>query len=146
MDNREYSKVVNDCGNFFKDYSKTQYGDDWKMCMSWNLGWKMKDSSKWKKIMERLKYYVLGLGIGVSVFDSVYVTEYNSDLNNLHLHSMIYVDGNKKLVKDKLWKYCSNKGSVDIVMYEEDLGFDFYMSKYLYVKGDNNWGILGYDI
>lgn len=145
MDNKEYKKVLNSSVEFFKNYSESMYGENWKLCLSWSVGNKMKSSMNWKYMMERMKYYVMGLGL-VNVFDGVYVSEYNRSGDNLHLHSMIYVDGNERLVKDRLWKYCSNKGSVDVKIYDEDLGFDYYMSKYLYVRNENNWGILGIDV
>jgi len=146
MENREYKKLVNDSGEFFKNYCRSSYNDDWKLVLNWSMGFKMKDSKYWKIWMERLKVYMLGIGIGVSVFDSVYVTEFNRN-GNLHLHSLVYVDNSDlRLVKDKVWNYCSNKGSVSVELYDEELGFDYYMSKYLYQKVDNNFGILGLNI
>lgn len=145
MDNREYKKVVNSSSEFFKNYCRSSYNDDWKLCLNWSSKWDIKDGRYWKRWMERLKTYILGLGIGVSVFDSVYTTEFGGN-GNLHLHSLIYVDNNINDVKSNVWKWCSNKGSVEIKLYDEDLGFDYYMSKYLYVRNENNWGILGLEI
>lgn len=146
MENREYKKLVNDSGEFFKNYCRSSYNDDWKFKMDWSMGFKIKDSKYWKIWMERLKVYVLGLGLGVGVFDSIYVTEFNKS-GNLHLHSVIYVDSsNLRIIKDSIWNYCRNKGSINVELYDNELGFDYYMSKYLYQKVDNNFGILGLNI
>ena len=146
LENKEYKKVINSGGEFFKNYCKSSYNDDWKLVLNWSSKWKMKDSRNWKIWMERLKVYMLGLGIGISVFDSVYVTEFNRS-GNLHLHSLVYVDNSDlRLVKDKVWNYCRNKGSVSVDLYDKELGFDFYMSKYLYQSVGNDFGILGLEI
>lgn len=140
----EYKKVVKSSSEFFKNYSVNNYSDDWKLCMSWSFGDGINKMRYLKNRMNRLKDYVLKYN-DVDVFDGIYVGEYSKNYN-YHLHSILYCDKNVNDVKNSIWNYCRKYGSIDLMKYKKNKGFDFYMSKYLYLSEENSFGIIGLDI
>lgn len=127
---------------WISNYCKEKYNDKWKLGLSWSFGKGYKKFSNMEYWMDNLGKYMMSLS-GILMFDGLYVGEYNSN-NDMHLHSTIYYDSvmSDNDVKNKLWKYCSNKGSVDIIKFDEEEIFEDYMTKYLYDKNENMFNMI----
>lgn len=135
-------KDIDEMKKFVGDYSKNMYGEKWKLGLSLSFKWSYREFKYLENWMDKLKLYMLG-SVGVVLFDGIYVGEYNRN-GDLGLHSVLYYEGdvNDSKVKNSLYKWCVNKGSVDIFEFKEDEGFDWYMNKHLYRGFENNWNMI----
>ena len=129
-------------GKYFRNYSKENFGDDWKGCLSLSFKWKYKRFKYMEDWMDRLRLYMVGV-VGLSCFDGVYVGEFNKDYS-MGIHGLLYweSDLSDSMVRNKIYSWGINKGSCVIDEYKDE-GFDFYISKFLYSGFESNWNLIG---
>lgn len=138
-----FNADIREMGDWIKGYSKERYGGKWVFGYSLGFKWKIKNFEKIDDWMESLKVYMLGLS-GIVLFDGIYVGEYRGD-GGLGVHSVLYYEGDmsNSECKNRLYAWGKNKGSVDVMKLDEDGGFDYYMSKYLWRSHNNSFNIIG---
>ena len=137
----KYNNDIEKLGKYFKGYCKENYNDDWKLVMSNSFKVGYKRFSNIEYWFDKFKIGMLGMGI-VSMIDGIYVGEYNKNYD-LGSHSLVYFESELEdwEVRNKMWKWWENKGSVVIDKYSDE-GFDFYMSKFLYKGYESNFNYI----
>ena len=136
---------LNGIKKFVEEYSLNKYGRKWMFgfSLSFKEEWKYREFKYLENWMDRLGVYCLGLS-GVVMMDGLYVGEWNKENGGLGLHSVLLYEGDmsKSEFKNRLFSWGKNKGSVDIIDFKSDEGWDFYISKYLYKGFENNWNVI----
>ena len=135
MDNR----IKMELGNWIKDYSINNYGEDWKVCVSLGYKFGVKNDKVCRKWIGRLKNYLNKNNI---IVDGFVVNEYDKNIINLHNHLLLYGNDNWSNIKSKIFNYWNKIGSVDVMKYDSSLDFNNYILKYIGRNNNNDWDLI----
>jgi len=127
-----------------KNYSLKKYENDFKLFISNSYKVNYKKFSNIEYWYKKFEENMIGLGI-VSLIGGVYVGEYNKN-KDLHSHSLVYFESemSDNEVRNRMWKWWENKGSVEIKKYDVK-EYEDYISKDLYKGFENSFNYIGED-
>lgn len=123
---------------FFRNYSNTVNGDDFKLKVDLTYSKSVIDTSKCRRSIINLKRHLNKIGIRMN---GVYVNEY-SKVFHLHNHCLIWVDCDWEIGKKYIKNYWSKIGLSLIEKYDSKLGGCEYMVKHIGVNQNNNWDLI----
>ena len=128
-------------GKFFKDYSNNVNNEDYKLKVDLCYKNGIKSDKKSRVYIKSLKNYLNRVGIKMN---GVFVNEMSKNYF-IHNHCLIWVNCDYSLGKKYIWNYWVKKyniGSVKIDRYDSDLGYNFYMSKFIGSSEKNNYELI----
>lgn len=135
MDNR----IKIELGNWIKDYSINNYGEDWSVCVSLGYKFGVNNDKICRKWIGRLKNYLNKNNIEI---DGFVVNEYDKNIINLHNHLLLYGNVNWSNLKSKIFNYWNKIGSVDVMKYDVNKDFNNYILKYVGRNNNNDWDLI----
>ena len=136
---KKYISMRNEMENFIRDYSITNYNDDYKLKVDLSYKYDVRNDKVWRKWIGRLKKYLNKNDIFI---DGFVVSEYDVNMKSLHNHLLIYSDVDYYKVESKIFNYWKNIGSLRIEKYDRDLNYSSYLCKHLNKSNNNNWEFL----
>lgn len=126
-------------GNWIKNYSVDNYGDDWKYILGLSY---RKTIRNYKSCIDNVKRLYKFLVEVDSTIDGFISTEADGGFNSLHHHLVL----NSNIEIDKLNNMINNFwgkiGIIDLKKYEGNGNYCFYMCKHLNKSDFNNLEIL----
>jgi hypothetical protein len=135
MRNNNYNKEL---GNWIKNYSKLQYGEDFKLCVDLTYKFDIRNDKITRKWIKNLKNYINKNNYEI---DGIFVNEYNGNYV-LHNHLIVWMDCNWSEGKKLIFNYWKNIGSCNIIKYNSKLNYCNYITKSLDLKTYNNWDFI----
>ena len=131
-------KYNSDLSEWMGNYSKTQYGEDYKLCVDLTYGMNVYTHNYCKKWVKRLVNHIRSKGF---IVDGFMVTE-KSLTNTLHNHILMYGDFSVKEGSNIITNYWKKIGRVLVREYEVGGGYNIYISKFINGTKENQWEVL----
>lgn len=127
-----------DLSDWMKDYSVTQYGEDYKLCVDLTYGMNVYTHNYCKKWVGRLVKHIRSKGYKV---DGFMVTE-KSLTNTLHNHILMWGDFSINEGSNIITHYWKKIGRVLVREYESNGGYHIYISKFVNGSKENQFELL----
>ena len=124
---------------FVNEYSINNYGNDYNMCVDLTYKYPIKNESKCRTFISRLKSYLNKNSVFI---DGIFVNEYDSNFSGLHNHLLLYSDSDFSTSKGLIFNYWKNIGLSNINQYDRNGNYGNYIVKHLNKTENNNWDFI----
>ena len=131
-------KYNQDLSDWMGNYSITNYGEDYKLCVDLTYSMDVYTHNYCKKWVSRLVNHIRSKGYFV---DGFMVTE-KSLTNTLHNHILMYGNFSANVGKNIITNYWKKIGRVLVREYESDGGYNIYISKFINGSKENQFELL----
>lgn len=130
----------NELGEWIKNYSKNQYGEDYKLCVDLTYKFDVRNDRITRKWIKNLKEYVNSKNY---LIDGIYVNEYNGN-KTIHNHLIVWMDCNWSEGKKIIFNYWNKIGSCNIEKYNNNLNYSNYITKSIGNQFYNDWNFINF--
>ena len=119
---------MNEMIKFVNEYSVSNYGNDYNMCVDLTYKYPIKNEYKCRTFISRLKSYLNKNSVFI---DGIFVNEYDSNFSGLHNHLLLFSDSDYSISKGLIFNYWKNIGLSNINQYDRKGNYGNYIVKHL---------------
>lgn len=135
--NSEY-KLRNELGSFIKNYSNLNYGKDWSYCIGLSNKYNV-TNNRWRK---NVGFLIKNIIKKDNKIDGFVFNEYDINYSNIHHHIILKSDMEEEELKNVIIKNWKNKGLSEIVKYDNNKDYCYYITKHYNKLRENEFDLL----